>query len=157
MSKYFSLLIVACSVFWLSTAYAEPKNITLSAADRQAAFEAAGLHLQAGRWVDCAEGVVTDVRDLNGDQLPEAIITQDSAECFGRVGTRFSLVSKDQKGEWRLMVQEMAIPELGKMINGWPEITTTGPGFCFAVHRWNGSQYLIDRYEYAGKPCTLAK
>ena len=39
--------------------------------------------------------------------------------------------------------------------DGWPDIENGGPGFCFAVNRWNGQKYDVNRYEYQGKACTL--
>ena len=29
------------------------------------------------------------------------------------------------------------------------------PGFCFAVYRWDGQAYKVNRYEYEGKACEL--
>ncbi len=42
-----------------------------------------------------------------------------------------------------------------KTKHGWPDIENGGPGFCFAVYRWNGQKYDVNRYEYNGKACTL--
>jgi hypothetical protein len=37
----------------------------------------------------------------------------------------------------------------------WPDISIGGPGFCFAVMRWNGKAYVRHRFEYEGKRCRL--
>ena len=37
--------------------------------------------------------------------------------------------------------------------DGWPDISVGGPGFCFPVERWNGSEYVLHRHEYEGKAC----
>ena len=34
-------------------------------------------------------------------------------------------------------------------------IKNGGPGFCFAVYRWDGQKYDVNRYEYEGKACSL--
>lgn len=39
--------------------------------------------------------------------------------------------------------------------DGWPDIENAGPGFCFAVYRWNGKEYVFNRREYQGKACEL--
>ena len=39
--------------------------------------------------------------------------------------------------------------------DGWLDIENGGPGFCFAVYRWNGEKYDVNHYEYNGKVCSL--
>ena len=40
-----------------------------------------------------------------------------------------------------------------KGVGGWPDLSLGGPGFCFAVMRWNGRAYVFNRNEYEGKRC----
>jgi hypothetical protein len=51
------------------------------------------------------------------------------------------------------------IPEFLKTtgVNGWPDVSVGGPGFCFPVERWNGKEYKLQRYEYEGKQCKPAR
>jgi hypothetical protein len=44
-----------------------------------------------------------------------------------------------------------------KGISGWPDIVLGGPGFCFAVMRWNGKIYALNRFEYDGKRCKPSR
>jgi len=39
--------------------------------------------------------------------------------------------------------------------DGWPDIENGGPGFCSAIYRWNGQEYVANRHEYEGKACEL--
>jgi hypothetical protein len=44
-----------------------------------------------------------------------------------------------------------------KGTGGWPDIQLGGPGFCFAVMRWNGKGYALNRFEYEGKRCKPSR
>lgn len=148
----------------LALAATAPAPLKLSSADRAAAFRAAGFKLAGGKWQACgdpgtagyAPGAIEWVKDVNGDGLPEALITESSSYCFGNTGTGFSLVSKGPAGKWRLMT---ASPGMAEMLatrgaGNWPDISVGGPGFCFAVMRWNGRAYAAHRFEYMGKRCN---
>ncbi|GAA5011408.1 hypothetical protein GCM10025793_23930 [Lysobacter lycopersici] len=135
----------------------------LSTADRAAIFKAAGATKQKdGRWVICTDDPQTsgasidEVRDLNGDGRPEAVVNEDGTFCNGMAGTRFALVSKQADGSWRSMLDSEGMAEFlpAKGKDGWPDVSVGGPGFCFPVMRWNGSGYAFNRNEYEGKRCT---
>lgn len=141
-------------------AHAQAK--ALSAADQAAVFKAAGATKQKnGRWVICTDDPQTsgasidEVRDLNGDGRPEAVVIEDGTFCNGASGARFSLVSKQADGGWRSMLDSegMATVLATKGKDGWPDVSVGGPGFCFPVMRWNGTQYAFNRNEYEGKRC----
>lgn len=127
----------------------------LSPADSAAAFQAAGFKAKGKKWFACAEGQLSEVRDINGDGLPEVIITESGTECHGMTGEGYSLVSKQPTGTWKLMSGGTGIPLFLKSqgIGGWPDLQVGGPGFCFPVLRWNGKAYSLHRYEYEGKRC----
>ena len=74
-------------------------------------------------------------------------------------GQGFWLVSKRADGSWKLMTGGPGIPEFLKTtgVNGWPDVSVGGPGFCFPVERWNGKEYKLQRYEYEGKQCKPAR
>jgi hypothetical protein len=131
----------------------------LAAADRAAVFKAAGATRQGdGRWLICSDDPQTsgasidEVRDLNGDGLPEAVVNEDGTFCNGASGTRFALLSKQADGGWRSMLasEGMAdfLPTKGK--DGWPDVSIGGPGFCFPVMRCNGCALVFNRNEYTG-------
>lgn len=134
----------------------------LSAADRAAVFKAADASKQGDRWVICTDDPQTsgasidEVRDLNGDGRPEAVVVEDGTFCNGASGARFALLSQQADGSWRSMLasEGMAgfLPAKGR--DGWPDVSVGGPGFCFPVMRWNGTAYVFNRNEYEGKRCT---
>ncbi|MGE8140706.1 hypothetical protein ACQKOE_01900 [Novosphingobium sp. NPDC080210] len=150
----------------MSITIAAPSAIAqtaLPSADQAAAFRAAGYTRAGGQWRKCDDpgtagytaGSVEQVKDLNGDGLPEAVITEGSTFCFGMTGTGFELVSKQANGSWRLMASRtgMATFLATKGVGGWPDIEIGGPGFCFPVERWNGRAYAFHRRQYEGRPC----
>tara|TARA_R110002073_G_scaffold294100_2_gene459815 strand:+ start:2230 stop:2580 length:351 start_codon:yes stop_codon:yes gene_type:complete len=100
-------------------------------------------------------GGVQEVRDVNSDGRPEAIITEGGTFCYGNTAAGYRLVSKQANGSWKLITQDTGIPILlsTKGAGGWPDIEIGGPGFCFPVVRWNGKEYVLHRRQYEGKPC----
>ena len=135
----------------------------LSETDRSAAFRAAGFDQVDGQWQACGDpgtasytpGQIDDVRDLNGDSRPEAVITEGSVFCFGSTEMGYSLVSKQADGSWQLITDGAGIPTAlaTKGVAGWPDLEIGGPGFCFPVERWNGREYALRGHQYEGKPC----
>ncbi|KAA3653553.1 MAG: hypothetical protein DWQ11_07830 [Proteobacteria bacterium] len=141
---------------------------TLSAADQAAAFKAAGFTQRGGQWRSGCDdpgtpsytpGQIEQVRDLNGDGRPEALITEGGTYCYGMSGSGFSLVSQQADGQWRLMTTATGLagflPTRGA--GGWPDIEVGGPGFCFPVMRWNGKAYALHRHEYEGQRCKMRR
>jgi hypothetical protein len=133
---------------------AAAQELKLSPADTAAAFKAAGYKLQGSKWMGCAEGTVSEVRDINGDGLPDALISESGTECHGMTGEGYHLVSKQPGGTWKLMSGGTGVPLFLKTgAKGWPDLQVGGPGFCFPVLRWTGQAYDLNRYEYEGKRC----
>ncbi len=131
-----------------------------------AIFRAAGFKQMRGHWEsgcnDPSTGAVYDpgkieqVTDLNGDGRPEAVVVEGGSYCYGNTGTAFWLVSQQANGTWKLMYNQVGIAEFLKTtgVGGFPDILVGGPGFCFPVMRWNGTDYVNNRKEYEGKRCT---
>tara|TARA_B110001454_G_scaffold185493_1_gene181717 strand:+ start:303 stop:809 length:507 start_codon:yes stop_codon:yes gene_type:complete len=138
----------------------------LSPLEQAAIFKAAGFKYVRRQWQSgCNDpsagapyepGTISDVRDINGDGRPEAIVTEGGSYCYGNTGTAFWLLSKQTSGSWKLVYQETGMPEFLKTkgAGGWPDISVGGPGFCFPVMRWNGKAYARHRNEYEGKRCS---
>lgn len=145
-----------------SAALAADGPATLSAEDQTAAFTAAGAARTRGVWKICAEDPnntgarIESASDVNGDGLPDAVVAEDGTFCYGFAGIGYAVVSKQASGQWRVMSQGAGIPSFlaTRGAQGWPDLEIGGPGFCYAVQRWNGTQYTIHRYEYEGKACS---
>ena len=137
---------------------------TLQAGDEAAAFKAAGFKKRGNAWrSDCDDpgtasyspGRIDQVADLNGDGLPDVVLSEGGTFCYGNTGQGFWLVAKQADGRWKLMTQSTGIAQFLKTkgVQGWPDISVGGPGFCFPVERWNGREYRLQRWEYESKPC----
>lgn len=157
-------ILVASAPMMLFCASVLGASAKLSPADETAAFKAAGYTLKGKQWRACndpnptpsyAPGAVEEVRDVNGDGRPEAVITEGSTFCHGHTGVGYSLVSKQADGSWKLITNGTGILSFltTKGVGGWPDIEIGGPGFCFPVERWNGQKYVLQRHQYEGKPC----
>jgi hypothetical protein len=134
-----------------------------SSADR-AIYRAAGFVWRAGAWQsNCGDpgttsyqgGVIERLGDLNGDGLPEVLVSEGSTYCYGNTGTAFWLLAGQPGGKWKPMLNSVGMAMVLKTrgIGKWPDISIGGPGFCFEVMRWNGKAYVHHRYEYEGKRC----
>ena len=137
---------------------------SLSAADQAAAFRAAGFHREGRSWHQCERqlrspsytpGELESLADRNGDGLPEAVLVEGGAGCYGNTGTQFTLVSKQRDGSWKAMTTQLGMAKFlaTRGAGGWPDIEVGGPGFCFGVHRWNGRAYVLHRHQYDGRAC----
>lgn len=122
-----------------------------NAADRAAAFRAAGFTPTRGKYLACDPGqeLSVEIRDLNGDGRPDAVITNFGSECFGNTGQGFVLVTQEAGGAWKRLYGDKGIPDFlaTRGVGGWPDIVNGGPGFCFPVMRWNGQDYAIVRWK----------
>lgn len=140
-----AILVLSCLVGVATPALAQE---TLPPAEATAAFEAAGFTRVDGQWqacgdpgtANCQPGATTEVRDLNADGQPEAIVTEGSLYSFGDTETGYSLVSREPDGAWKLITAAPGVPSVlaSKGQGGRPDLEIGGPGFCFPVERWNG-------------------
>jgi hypothetical protein len=141
------------------------RPVAASAARDDAIFTAAGFKKTRRGWESGCDdpsvgsiyepGVIDQVKDLNGDGYPDALIVEGGSYCYGNTGQAFWLVSQQANGSWKLLYNNLGIAEFLKTkgLNGWPDISVGGPGFCFPVVRWNGRTFVVNRKEYQGKPC----
>jgi hypothetical protein len=136
---------------------------TLQPAEEAAVFKAAGFTRRGNAWRSGCDdptpgyspGKIETVTDLNGDGLPEAVLSEGGTYCYGHTGQGYWVVSKLANGGWKVMARGTGIPEFlrTKGADGWPDISIGGPGFCFPVERWDGKAYKRQRWEYEGKAC----
>jgi len=139
-------LLVLATVAAASSAVAQAPG---SPADREAAFRAAGFPAVRGKHPACdkTQEAQIEIRDLNGDGRPDAVVTDVGTECFGNTGQGFVLVTKDASGAWRKFYASQGIPDFQatRGAGGWPDVEVGGPGFCHPVARWNGKDYVTVR------------
>lgn len=156
------LLVVYAPIMMLLSTSVLGSPTNLSPADEAAAFKAAGYTLKGKQWRLCEDptptytpGAIQEVRDLNGDGRPEAVVTEGGTFCYGNTAFGYSLVSKQADGSWKLITNGTGIPNFltTRGVGGWPDIEIGGPGFCFPVERWNGHEYVLHRHQYEGKSC----
>ena len=155
-------IAVFAAVFLLLSLPVLASPTKLTPAEEAAAFKAAGFKLQGKQWRACDDsspsytpGKIEQVSDLNGDGHMDALITEGSTNCYGNAEVGYSLVAQQANGSWKLMSQGIGMITFltTKGVGGWPDIEVGGPGFCFPVLRWNGSQYAVHGHQYEGKPC----
>lgn len=155
-------LFIAAAALLACSAAASSAPPALSPADQAAAFKAAGFTQKGQQWRQCDDpspastpGEIAEVRDVNGDGLPEAVVTEGGTFCYGHTGAGYTVVSKQADGSWKQITGGTGVisflPTKGK--GGWPDIEVGGPGFCFPVERWNGKDYVLNRHQYEGKAC----
>jgi hypothetical protein len=140
-------------------------SVQSPAARDAAIFKAAGFKQTRRGWESGCDdasagapydaGKIEQMKDLNGDGRPDAVVTEGGSYCYGNTGTAFWLVSQQPNGAWKLIYSETGIAEFLKTkgMGGWPDISVGGPGFCFPVVRWNGTAYKFNRNAYEGKAC----
>ncbi len=136
----------------------------LTPGDEAAVFKAAGFTRRGNAWrsgcndpgtASYTPGKIEQVIDLNGDGLPEAVLSEGGTFCYGHTGQGYWIVSRLANGNWKVITNGTGIPGfLGtRGTDGWPDLSVGGPGFCFPVERWNGKAYELQRWEYEGKAC----
>lgn len=89
--------------------------------------------------------VQTESIDLNADGVPEVFVTYGNSCNSGATGSRITLFVKDKSGTWR---DQLGFPAFGYDIlptsnAGYPDLQFGGPGFCFGVWSWDGSNYVF--------------
>jgi hypothetical protein len=152
-----TLLTIVTLSLLSSTAFAEtkpkvPKNV------ESKIFKAADFKKTKYGWEgNCDTGQITIYKDLNGDGLKDAVISVQSPVCYGRTGFGYYIVTQQKDASWKMIFSNSGAPKFieTKGKDGWPDIENQGAGFCFAVYRWNGKEYEINRYEYEGKTCSI--
>lgn len=157
-----SILLISF-IFLFSISGSTASTIKLSPDEEKAVFLAAKYQYINKEWRACfheedkhyVAGSIEEVRDINGDGFPDAVVMDSSTFCYGRSGVSFTLVSKQANGEWKYMTSGTGYADFLdiKGANGWPDIEVGGPGFCFPVSRFDGEKYKFNRTEYDGKPC----
>lgn len=98
----------------------------------------------------CSQPVSSNVRvsDMNGDGTSEVLVEYGNSCLSGMAGTTVALFVKGSGGyRLNLGVPGMVAETMAAMSHGYPDLLIGGPGFCFAVWRWNGKEYAHLRNE----------
>ena len=110
------------------------KFAQLSPAEQASIMTAAGYKRVGKAWKGCEGSSSVDkdgveIRDLNGDGRPEAVITASGYECYGNAGQGFAVL-RAVPGGWKTMAEETGIPTFLKQrgAQGYPDIEIGGPG-----------------------------
>lgn len=145
------LVVILVSMLASSIGFAAPEKLSL--VDKNAAFKAAGYSLKGKEWrsecgldddsISYSPGIIEEVRDINGDGLPDAIILEGGIGCYGNYGRGFSIVSKQTDSSWKMMTNNIGFVSFlkNKGVNGWPDIKISGPGLCDGVWQYDGRKY----------------
>lgn len=120
--------------------------------ERPAALRAAGFSpTRAGRFLACdkQQDLEVEMRDLNGDGRPDALIRDFGTECYGSTEQGYVIVTKLASGAWKTLFSNQGIPTFlpTRGAGGWPDIENGGPGFCFPILRWTGTDYVRVRWK----------
>ena len=104
------ILTLSTLAFFSTTAFAETKP-TVPAKEASQIFKAAGFAKNKHGWEGkCDTGEITTYKDLNGDGLKDAVISDYSTMCYGNTGVGYHIVAQQQTGNWKVIFENMGIP-----------------------------------------------
>jgi len=121
----------------------------LSAAERQLIFDGLWLAVDSAGtgFVDqsCGQpaGAVVTFSDWNGDGNTEVLVISGNSCTSGMAGSSAVLFIKDSAGTYRPNLgfpAASADPQSTSNL-GYPDLLIGGPGFCFPLWRWDGTEY----------------
>ena len=120
----------------------------LPPAEQASIMKAAGFKRVGKAWKGCegswsVEKDGVEIKDLNGDGRPEAVIAASGYECYGNAGQGFTVL-RAVPGGWKTIAGETGIRPSSK--SAAPRATRTSrsaAGTCFPVERWNGKSYRV--------------
>lgn len=83
-----------------TTTFAETK-LNIPVKETSQIFKAAGFAKTKNGWKgECNTGGITIYKDLNGDGLKDAVISDQSTMCYGNTGVGYYIVAQQKKGQW---------------------------------------------------------
>lgn len=147
--KHYFLLMWLLIITGTASMVVADETVKFSPAELKVLYKAAGLTERDGKFFDDCEQPIqpdTEIVDLNEDGKPEVFILV-SGSCYGAAGAQLSLIIKDNLGHWQ---SNFGFPAGGYKLlsaknNSYPDIEIEGPGPCFPIWRWNGTQYIIHK------------
>jgi len=89
-----------------------------------------------------------DVLDLNADGTPEVRVVFGNTCTSGIAGSSVALfIERDGAYVMNLGFPAASADPMETSNEGWPDLLIGGPGFCWPVWRWNGTEYAYHRDE----------
>ncbi len=80
--------------------------------------------------------------DINGDGRPEAMVVDESIDCYEGTGDWFSVLVRDEAGQWRQVLGEAGtLRWQGSRSQGWLDALIVSAGRCPYVARFDGQRY----------------
>ena len=80
--------------------------------------------------------------DINGDGRPEAMVVDESLDCYGGTGDWFGVLVRDEAGQWRRVLGEAGtLRWQGSRSQGWLDALIVSAGRCPYVARFDGQSY----------------
>ena len=138
----------------------KPAVTTLQAADEAAAFKAAGFTKRGAAWRSGCDDPGQRRQHRQGGRLERRRLARGRPHRGWNVllrQYRTGILAGQQARERELETHDQCHGHSEflktKGIDGWPDVSIGGPGFCFPVARWNGREYKFQRWEYDGKAC----
>ena len=153
------IAMIGCSLLPLIFLSTPLRASTPNAQESNDIFTAAQFKRQGSSWLSkCSMGYISEYRDLNGDGRMDAIVIDGGSACYGSIATGFHIMTKQANHKWTRIFRSPGKAVLLKTTGryGWPDIRIENNSACFAVYRWDGKQYAVNRYEKNGKTCNTA-
>ena len=127
----------------------------LSTDEQQLILEQAGLVLDstgtslADYSCGLPAGAAVEFSDWNGDGNKEVLVVAGNSCTSGMAGSSVFLFIKDTTGTYlpNLGFPASSATPMATSNLGYPDLLIGGPGFCFPVWRWNGTEYDYLRSE----------
>lgn len=92
-------ILVSALLILLSTATVAETKSNIPAQEVTQIFHAAGFKKTRHGWQGhCDTGEITIYRDLNGDGLKDAVISDYSSMCYGNTGTGYYMLTQQKNG-----------------------------------------------------------
>lgn len=84
-----------------------------------------------------------EFRDMNSDGRKEVLVIFGNTCTSGHTGSSALLFIRDASGMLRphFGFSAASLDPLPESNQGYPDLLVGGPGFCFAVWRWDGATY----------------
>ena len=110
-----TILTLSALAFLSTSTFAETK-LVIPTKEASSIFKAAGFTKTKTGWKgNCDAGEITTYKDINGDGLKDAIISDSSTMCYGNTGIGYYIVAQQKNGQWKTILKQAGMPEFLKL------------------------------------------